>query len=79
MVTTAIANRFGVPRDAVTLRYEVWHPEQGFAFDVRAVWRCNDLMKPVATHTVIEDYTNKGDHEDDLAVRLAANEWLRST
>lgn len=79
VTTIKISNRFGIPPDAVTVRYEFWHPDYGFAFDVRAVWRCGDLFKPVAVHTVIEDYTNKGNHEDDLAVRLAANDWLRST
>lgn len=79
VVTTKIGNRHGVPPDAVTVRYEFWHPEHGFAFDVRAVWRCGDLFKPVAVHTVIEDYTNRGDHKDDLAVRIVANDWLRST
>lgn len=75
---TRISNRYGVPPDAQTYRYTIWHPDFGFSFDVRAVWRCNDLMRPIAVHTLIEDYEDKADLGDDLAVRRAANDWLQS-
>ena len=73
-----IGNRHGVPRDAVTYLYTIEHPEQGFAFDVRAVWRCGKLLPPTATHTVILDYEDQGVHGSDQAVRLAVNDWLQS-
>lgn len=78
VVTRKIGNRHGVLPDAETYRYEITHPDCGFAISIRAVWRCGDLMRPVATHTTIEDYENVGDHGSDHAVRAALNEWLQS-
>lgn len=69
-------SRYGVPRDARTIRYLVEHPDQGWALSVRAVWRSGTLMQPVAVHTVIERYF--ADDDDLEAARSKANEWLRS-
>jgi len=72
-----IGNRYGIVPDASTYRYEVTHPDLGFGFTTRAVWRCGDLMHPLAVHTVIEDYNDLGGHGSDDAVRLVANDWLQ--
>jgi hypothetical protein len=73
-----IGNRHGVPRDATSRLYEVEHPELGFAFTARAVWRDGALMEPWAVHCVVLDYEDRGSHGDDHTVKLAANDWLRS-
>ena len=78
VVIERIGNRYGVPRDAVSYLYEIEHPELGFAFTARAVWRCGDLMAPLAVHTTILDFEDRGGHGSEHAVKLAANEWLRS-
>ncbi|KOX59196.1 hypothetical protein ADL19_05675 [Streptomyces purpurogeneiscleroticus] len=70
-------HRTGVPRDAQCVRYEVEHPEAGWSFTGRAVWRANKLFEPKATHTIVESV--RGDarygHDDD-AVAVAVNDWL---
>lgn len=73
-----IGNRYGVLPDASTYRYEFTHPELGFAFSARAVFRLGRLMQPIGVHTVIEDYEDRGDHGSDHAVQLAVNDWLQS-
>ncbi|GJD54754.1 hypothetical protein [Methylobacterium dankookense] len=73
-----IGNRYGVPADAVTYRYEFTHPDLGFSFSARAVWRLGRLMQPLGVHTVIEDYEDTGGHGGDSAVLLVVNDWLRS-
>lgn len=73
-----ISNRYGVPPDAATYRYEFTHPELGFAFSARAVFRLGRLMQPIGVHTVIEEYEDRGDHGSDYAVQLAVNDWLQS-
>lgn len=73
-----ISNRYGVPTDAATYRYEFTHLEFGFAFSARAVFRLGSLMQPVGVHTIIEDYEDRGDHGSDYAVRLVVNDWLQS-
>jgi len=74
-----IGNRSGIPRDATTWRVQIEHPDQGWTIVARGVWRNGDLMKPWATHVVIEQYF---DDNDSLggpdAVRLLAHDWLRS-
>lgn len=69
-----IPNRYGVPPDATSWRYLIEHPEQGWSYAVRAVWRGGFLMPPLAVHVVIESYFD----EDEDAACLAVNEWLRS-
>lgn len=71
-----IGNRYGVPPDADTYRYEFLHPELGFAFSARTVWRCGDLMPPIGVHAVIEDYDDEGRH--GRALRAVVNNWLQS-
>jgi hypothetical protein len=75
----SVSNRYGVPPDAQTRRYVIEHPDQGWSFSARAVWRNGKLMEPVGTHVRIEGYY---DDRDELggsaAARSAANEWLRS-
>jgi hypothetical protein len=74
----SVARRYGVPPDATCWRYLIEHPELGWSFAVRAVWRDGKLMPPVATHTVIESYYAENDERyvqtEDVAV--AVNEWL---
>ncbi|GJD47158.1 hypothetical protein AFCDBAGC_5044 [Methylobacterium cerastii] len=78
MTVEKVGNRYGVPRDAVTYLFEIHHPEMGFILTARAVFRCGNLMVPAATHTVVTGYENTGEHGSEHAVKLAANEWLRS-
>jgi hypothetical protein len=75
-----IPNRYGVPPDATTWRYTVQHPEMGWTFAIRAVWRCGKLMAPFATHVVIECYNNDDEAQlpDEGSAALAVNDWLRS-
>jgi hypothetical protein len=74
-----IGNRYGVPRDAVTLTYLFGHPDLAWSFRVRAVWRNGDLMQPWATHTIIEAFFDDEDrYGGPDATRLAVHEWLRS-
>jgi hypothetical protein len=74
-----ICNRSGIPADASTICYTFQNYDAGWSFRIRAVWRCGGLLRPWATHTVIEEY-----HDDDgrflgePEVALAVNEWLRS-
>jgi hypothetical protein len=71
-----VSNRTSVPPDAITVRYLVEHPDQGWSLAARAVWRSGKLMQPVAVHVVIERYWSE---DDDLeAARVKANGWLRS-
>ena len=76
--TTRIANRSGVPDDAITLSHLVEHPELGFAFRFRAVWRGGHLFHPPATHVVIHQEWDEGDHGSPAAVSMAINQWLRA-
>jgi hypothetical protein len=71
-----VGNRYGVPPDGVTCRYQFLHPELGFAFNARAVWRCGDLMSPIGVHTVIEDYDDQAGH--GRALCAVVNDWLQS-
>jgi hypothetical protein len=75
-----VANRSGVPPDATSWRYLVQHPDQGWSYAARTVWREGSLMRPLAVHTVIECYT--ADDETivptEEAAVLAVNDWLCS-
>lgn len=75
-----IPNRYGVPPDARSWRYLIQHPEQGWSYAVRAVWRNDSLMRPLAVHVVIENYFVDDETvlADEDAASLAANEWLCS-
>ena len=78
--TRRVANRCGIPPDATTWRYRVEHPDFGWSYSIRAVWRCCELMPPLATHVVIEGYFNDDETQlptEDSAV-LAVNDWLCS-
>lgn len=77
---TKINNRHGVPDDAETWTYEIWLPDEGWAYTVRAVWRCGSLFPPTPTHTVIIDYQIKDSTlvTSQEAVELAVNDWLTS-
>lgn len=72
--------RFGVPADATSWRYLIKHPELGWSYAVRAVWRNQKLFEPVAVHTVIEEYF--ADEEelvpDENVAALCINDWLCS-
>jgi hypothetical protein len=74
--------RTGIPADAERWNYMIEQPEEGWCFFVRAVWdRQGKLLKPLATHTVIEDY---GVLEgflfaSDADIVYAVNCWLRTT
>lgn len=73
------SNRPGVPDDATTWDYEIWLPREGWAYTVRAVWRCGALYPPTATHTVITGYQIKDDSliGDPAVIEPAVNEWLQ--
>ncbi|QIJ74612.1 hypothetical protein GU700_08490 [Methylobacterium sp. NI91] len=73
-----VGNRFGVPRDAITILYEITHPELEFGLTARAVWRDGTLMSPLAVHCIVLDYESHGAHGSDYALRCAANDWLQS-
>lgn len=79
-ITTRRATRTGVPLDAACWRVVIEHPEQGWSYAVRAVWRGGRLMSPVATHCVIEAYfaDDEGLVVDPQAACMAVNEWLLS-
>lgn len=56
VVAEPTRHRTGIPADAVCLRYLVEHPEEGWTFSARAVWRMGQLFKPWGTHVRIERY-----------------------
>lgn len=71
--------RYGLPADAECWRYLIEHPEAGWSFAMRVVWRDGGLMCPLATHVVIETYYI--DDESKLggisAAHKGVQEWLR--
>lgn len=75
-----VPNRYGVPPDATTWRYLVEHPQFGWSYAIRAVWRCGKLMSPLATHVAVESYFNDDDAQlpTEASVVIAVNEWLCS-
>jgi hypothetical protein len=75
-----VANRYGAPPDATTWRYVVQHPEFGWSYAIRAVWRSGKLMPPLATHVIVECYCNDDETQlpDEAAAVVAINEWLCS-
>jgi hypothetical protein len=74
-----VANRYGVPADAITRRYIIEHVTQGWTFTARAVWRNGRLMEPLAVHVAVEGYYDDNDALGGPAgARSAANAWLRS-
>lgn len=70
-------HRTGVPRDAKCVRYEVEHPEAGWSFRGRAVWRSNKLFQPLATHTCIENFDGDARYGNDDMVASAINDWMQ--
>lgn len=76
--TKRVSNRTNVPADAITLSHLVEHPEQGFSFRFRAVWRDGQLLRPTATHVVIEQEWDEAEHGSSAAVSAAINEWLQA-
>lgn len=79
VVGRTIANRYGVPADAVTRRYVIEHVSEGWTYTARAVWRNGRLMEPLAVHVAIEGYFDTDDSLGGAAgARSAANTWLRS-
>ncbi|TXN17216.1 hypothetical protein FV219_00890 [Methylobacterium sp. WL122] len=72
-------HRTGVPRDARCVRYKVEHPEEGWTFTGRAVWRANKLYEPKATHTCIEIVSGDARYgEDEDMVATAINDWMKA-
>lgn len=71
-----LSNRTNVPADAATFSYLVEHPELGFSFRVRVVWRDGKLYHP-AVHAVIEGEWDEG-AGSPAAVTAAINEWLQA-
>lgn len=73
--------RTGIPADAECWHYIIQEEELGWCFFVRAVWdRQGKLLKPLATHTVIEDYS-AGEgflFGSDNDIVYAVNCWLRT-
>lgn len=76
--TRHVSNRANVPDDAITLSHLVEHPEQGFSFRFRAVWREGQLLRPTATHVVIEQEWDDAEHGSPAAVSAAINDWLQA-
>ena len=76
--TKRISNRINVPADAITLSHLVEHPEQGFSFRFRAVWWEGQLLRPTATHVVIEQEWDDAGHGSPAAVSAAINDWLQA-
>ncbi|MBP1180911.1 hypothetical protein [Methylobacterium sp. PvR107] len=71
--------RTGIPADARPVRYLVEHPEQGWSFAGRAVWRLGRLFEPKAVHNCIERYwDDREQYGDDNAIVAAVNEWLKA-
>lgn len=74
-----ISNRTGIPADATTFSYLVQNHDAAWSFRVRAVWRCGDLLRPWATHCVIEQlFDDDGRYAGDQEVAVAVHQWLQS-
>lgn len=74
-----IGNRYGVPADASTWLYRIQHPNLAWTVDVRAVWRCRELLRPRSTHVAITSVWNDNDIYENLpATRAAFRDWLRA-
>ena len=74
--------RTGIPADAECWHYIIQEPELGWCVVVRAVWDgTGKLLKPLATHTVIEDYSAVEGFlfASDADIVYAVNCWLRTT
>lgn len=76
--TRPVSSRTNVPADAITLSHLVEHPELGFSFRFRVVWREGRLFQPAATHVVIEQEWDDANLGSPAAVSAAINEWLRA-
>ena len=76
--TRRVSNRTNVPADAITFSHFVDHPELGFSFRFRAVWWEGQLLRPTATHVVIEQEWDDAEHGSPAAVSAAINEWLQA-
>jgi hypothetical protein len=76
--TRQISNRLNVPAAAITLSHLVEHPEQGFSFRFRAVWHEGQLLRPTATHVVMEQEWDDAQHGSPAAVSAAINDWLQA-
>ncbi|MBM1169865.1 hypothetical protein [Microvirga arabica] len=73
-------NRYGVPTDATCWRHVFEHPQYGWSFAVRSVWRDERLHEPVAVHTVITDYYIDDTNliGDEAACIRSINEWMQT-
>lgn len=65
-------NRFGVPQDAETWRYEITGMD--WQMVARAVFHEGELLEPLAVHCVIEECKGSGIGTADQAL----NKWLKS-
>jgi hypothetical protein len=66
--------------DAECWHYIIQEPEQGWCIVVRAAWLQGTLLKPLATHVVIEDYSAVEGFlfASDNDIVYAVNCWLRT-
>jgi hypothetical protein len=73
-------NRYGVPADASCWHYVFEHPEFGWSFTVRSVFRDGRLHEPVAVHTTITNYYADDTDliADEKAACIAINEWMQT-
>lgn len=77
ITTDSIRNRTSVPADAITLSHLVEHPELGFSFRFRVVWREETLFRP-AVHVAIDTEWDDAGLGSPAAVSVAINDWLQA-
>lgn len=77
ITTDSIRSRTSVPADAITLSHLVEHPELGFSFRFRVVWREEALFRP-AVHVAIEKEWDDAGLGSPAAVSAAINDWLQA-
>lgn len=74
-----IGNRCGLPHGAETYRYTVYYPNGAWAVSVRSAWDRGDLVRPLGTHTLVEQYVDlEGLHGGKWTVQEFWLNWLRA-
>lgn len=73
-------NRYGVPADATCWRHVFEHPQYGWSFAVRSVWRDGRMYEPLPVHTLITNYYADDTNliADENAACIAVNEWIQT-
>jgi len=73
-----VGNRSGIPADATTWQYRITFEPGAWAVTVRAVWRGNELHRPLRTHVVVTGYHDDEDLHGRAGVAAHFGDWLRS-